>query len=120
MPDGSVLPIRAAEDIVVYRRSPVSTRAAGTKNKTFVLSKETLDRHGTVLKQSGWVLDNFRANPIALFGHKHNQIIGQWDNIRIERDELLAEFNPAKPGTSHLSDEIGKLIDQGIVRATSV
>ena len=87
MPDGGTLPFRAAPDMLVYRRSQlVTVRQPGSQNKTFVLSNEKLDRHGTVLKQSGWMLDNFRANPIALFGHKHNQIVGKWNDIRVEND----------------------------------
>lgn len=121
MPDGGTLPFRAAQDMLVYRRSPlVPVSQPGTKNKTFVLSNEKLDRHGTVLKQSGWMLDNFRANPIALFGHKHSQIIGKWNDIRVENNQLVAEFSPAKRGTSRLADEINGLIEQDIIRATSV
>jgi hypothetical protein len=47
-----------------------------TRNKngdqvfTFVASTDTPDRHGTVLNQNNWNLDNFNANPII--GYQHN------------------------------------------------
>lgn len=118
MPDGSTLPGSARTVELVYRASP--GKRAGKDGKTFVLSDETLDHHRTILKSSGWVLDYFRRNPIALFGHRQHQIVGQWDNPRIENNQLVAEFKRAAPGTSQLADEIASLVEQGILRACSV
>ena len=35
----------------------------------FVLSTATRDRHGTILNQDGWQLDNYRKNPIVAYQH---------------------------------------------------
>lgn len=87
---------------------------------TYILSDATVDRYGDIIEPSGWELDNFKANPIALFGHMGSFPIGVWDNVRVENGKLLGEFVPAKSGTSQRIDEIVSLIEQDILRATSV
>lgn len=87
---------------------------------SYVLSDATVDRYGDIIEPSGWLLDGFRSNPIALFNHSPHQPIGRWRNIRVEDDRLLADFEPAAKGTSQRTDEINSLIEQDILRATSV
>ena len=86
----------------------------------FVLSDESVDRMGDVIRASGWDLTAFKSNPIALFGHSHDQIIGVWDNVRVEGKRLLGRLKLAKPGTSPLIDTVRSLIDQRILKAVSV
>lgn len=87
---------------------------------TYVLSDSTRDRYGDIIEPAGWDLAWFKRNPIALFNHNANTPIGTWDDVRVEDGRLLAEFEPAKPGTSQVADDTRKLIDQDILRATSV
>jgi len=87
---------------------------------SYVLSDATVDRFGDIIEPDGWLLDSFRANPIALFNHSPNQPIGRWKNIRVEDNRLVADFVPAAEGTSQRADEINSLIEQDILRATSV
>jgi len=87
---------------------------------SYVLSDATVDRMGDVIEPSGWMLDAFRANPIALFNHSPNQPIGKWANIRVQDDRLVADYEPAAKGTSQRTDEINSLIEQDILRAASV
>lgn len=86
----------------------------------FVISDGSLDRHGTRINPKGWDLQNFKRNPIALFGHDSRFPIGTWSNVRTEGDNLVATLKPADKGTSDRIDEINSLIDQGVLRATSV
>jgi HK97 family phage prohead protease len=86
----------------------------------YVLSDATVDRLGDIIEPSGWLLDSFQRNPIALFNHSVNQPIGRWANIRVEDERLVADFVPAAAGTSQRTDEINSLIKQNILRATSV
>lgn len=37
-----------------------------------VFSAENVDRHGEVVVQDGWILDNFRKNPVVLYAHNHD------------------------------------------------
>jgi HK97 family phage prohead protease len=86
----------------------------------FVLSDESVDRMGDVIRADGWDLRQFKANPIALFGHSHDQILGVWENVRVEGKKLLGSLKLAKPGTSELVDTVRSLIDQRILKSVSV
>lgn len=87
---------------------------------TFVLSDETPDRMGDVIKADGWVLTNFKKNPIALFGHRSDFVVGNWANLRVENTALLGDLQPAARGTSPRIDEVVSLLDADVLRAVSV
>ena len=86
----------------------------------FILSDESVDRMGDVIRADGWDLASFKKNPVALFGHSHDQILGVWENVRVEGKKLLGRLKLAKPGTSELVDTVRSLIDQRILKAVSV
>jgi HK97 family phage prohead protease len=86
----------------------------------FVLSDESVDRMGDVIRASGWSLTAFKSNPIALFGHDHNSILGVWENVRVEGKQLMGRLKMAKEGTSPLVDTVRSLIEQRILKAVSV
>jgi HK97 family phage prohead protease len=90
------------------------------KSMTFVLSDETPDRAGDIILSSGWQLDDFRKNPIALFGHQSDFIVGTWKDVRIEKQQLLGDLEPAPKGTSERTDEIIRFVEAGVLRAVSV
>jgi HK97 family phage prohead protease len=93
---------------------------AAREGYDFVLSDETVDRMGDVVSVDGWVLSNFRKNPIALFGHNSSFPIGSWSNLRVEGGKLKGTLVPAARGTSQRIDELLSLLDQDILRAVSV
>ena len=105
---------RAAQGIVH------KTHAASVEGMNFVMSDETPDRMDDIIMSDGWELDNFRKNPIALFGHRSDFPIGKWGNLRVEDKQLRGELQLAPEGTSERIDEIRRLIDAGILRAVSV
>jgi HK97 family phage prohead protease/HK97 family phage major capsid protein len=86
----------------------------------FILSDETPDRFGDVIVAVGWQLDNFKKNPIALFGHKSDFPIGKWKNLHVENNELRGNLELAPAGTSERIDELRKLVKAGILKAVSV
>ncbi|MGJ1305138.1 HK97 family phage prohead protease [Sphingobacterium multivorum] len=62
--------------------------------KTFVLNDERLtNSYGFRVMNSGINLDRFKANPVMLSNHWNNtdNVIGRWENIRIEGSQLLAD-----------------------------
>lgn len=93
---------------------------AGGDGLEFVLSDDSVDRMGDIIEQDGWVLTNFKKNPIALFGHSSSFPIGSWSDLRVERGKLLGRLKLAAKGTSDRIDELIGLIEQGILRAVSV
>jgi HK97 family phage major capsid protein/HK97 family phage prohead protease len=103
--------------------------ARGIKHKThsevvhgmeFVLSDESVDRMGDIISADGWDLESFRKNPIALWGHRSDQPIGTWDNVRVDGKTLRGKLTLAPKGTLPRIDELRALIDAGILRAVSV
>lgn len=86
----------------------------------FVLSDDTVDRYGDIIDAKGWVLTNFKKNPIALFGHSNGFPIGTWANLRVEGNKLIGTLKLAARGTSARIDELISLVEQGILRAVSV
>jgi len=86
----------------------------------FVLSDESVDRMGDIIRAGGWDLSAFKANPIALLGHDHSSIIGVWENVRVEGKKLMGSLKLAREGTSELVDTVRSLIDQRILKSVSV
>jgi HK97 family phage major capsid protein/HK97 family phage prohead protease len=87
---------------------------------TFVLSDATKDRMGDVIDPKGWVLDNFKQNPMALFNHNSSFPIGAWEDVKVQGGRLVGKLKLAARGTSDRIDEIISLVEQGILRAVSV
>ena len=103
-------------------QSPViKTTVAAVKDSTYVLSDETEDRYGDVISVDGWDLANFRTNPIALFGHDHGFPIGTWSDVHVDKKakQLRGKLNIER-GASARIDEIGRLVDAGVLKAVSV
>jgi HK97 family phage prohead protease len=48
---------------------PQIQEEADSRILRFVFSADTPDREGDTINQSGWVLDNFRKNPVFLWAH---------------------------------------------------
>ncbi|HVG51645.1 MAG TPA: phage major capsid protein [Xanthobacteraceae bacterium] len=86
----------------------------------FILSDATPDRMGDVIEAEGWNLKNFLLNPVALFNHHADFPIGKWQNLRIENGKLRGHLQLAPEGTSPRIDEIRRLVEADILRATSV
>lgn len=87
----------------------------------YVMSTETVDRYGDIVKASGWNLKHFRANPIALWQHNSREFpIGTWSEIAVKGAELVGRLNLAAKGTSDFHDTVRSLVEQRILRAVSV
>lgn len=59
------------------------------KQVTFVMSTETVDRHGDIIDQESWILDWFRMNPFFALQHNADQFpIGKWlpETVKLEAD----------------------------------
>lgn len=96
------------------------THSSSFDGKEFILSDATVDRYGDTVDSSGWVLENFNKNPIALFNHNSDFPIGRWKNLGVRGGALRGELELAPKGSSPRIDEIHALVDAGILRATSV
>lgn len=82
-----------------------------------VITTENLDRYQEVIKLDGWDLTHYRANPIVLWGHDHNQPIGMATSIEITDGKMIAK---GKFAPTEKAQEVRTLYDAGIIKATSV
>ena len=100
-------------------------RASEGAGLDFVISDGSLDRHGTRINPDGWDLAAFKRNPIALWDHGGDPVlgrrpIGHWENVRVEGGKLIGRLILAAKGTSAIIDELALLVEQGVLRAVSV
>lgn len=55
----------------------------------FVFSSAKIDRHGEVIDQKGWILENYLKNPVVLWGHDQSKFpIGKAENMSLETGDL--------------------------------
>lgn len=99
---------------------PSTIEKAGDGEYRFVLSDESEDAEGDIIRLAGWDLSRFKANAPALAFHKYDSPVGQWKNVRVERDALRGTLKFAPRGASQLADEVRALVDSGTLRAVSV
>jgi HK97 family phage prohead protease len=86
----------------------------------FVISTAARDRDGDRIPLDAWRLDDFKRNPIVLFGHDAQRPIAQALNVRRDGDALVATVQFPPSGVSELADETFGLIRAGVLRAASV
>lgn len=92
-----------------------------SKKKTFVLNDETkVNSYGFRVLNSGIDLDRFKSNPVMLDQHWNNtrSVIGNWENLRIEGSQLLADEN------FDMEDEDAKKVagkvNRGFIKGASI
>ena len=95
---------------------------------TFVASTDSPDRHGTVLNQSKWKLDNFRINPII--GYQHNlygdmcnppdpdDVVGKAKNAYVEDGKLMIDIVFDQENTK--AKKIESKVERGFLNTVSV
>lgn len=87
--------------------------------KTFVLcDSSTINSHGFRIRLEGMNLDRFRSNPVMLYQHDQYNIIGRWENIRIEDGRLMAD---AKfDSEDELARTVEGKVERGFLKGCSV
>lgn len=118
-PDGISATVAERQEKSMEVRHIVGKQSAADPFE-FIMSDETVDRMGDIIEARGWNLQAFKSNPIALFGHDHDKVIGTWDKVRVEGKRLIGKLKLAARGTSQLVDEMHALIEQRILKAVSV
>lgn len=89
------------------------------KNKPFVLSDGSkTNSHGFRIDLTGLLLDRFNLNPVMLYMHDPNQLIGQWENLKVDNNKLFADPD------FDLEDENAKIIagkvERGYLKGASL
>lgn len=85
---------------------------------SFVISDESVNSYGYIVKTDGIDTTAFERNPVMLYMHERKTVVGRWENIRKEGDKLLAD------AVFDESTELGKTVkaqvENGFLRSASI
>lgn len=104
---------------------PIERAQAGQFVIPWVLSDESTDRMGDIISADGWHLDNFKKNPVILWGHGGGGVldgdepIGKATNLRVEKKRLIADLVFAVEESDRAARKF-KLANSGYIKAGSV
>lgn len=87
-------------------------------NKTFVVSDESTNSYGLNILTNGIDLSRFEKNPIMFYQHDSQKVIGKWENVRKEGNQLLADA--VFDTESELGKDVSRKVKQGFLKATSL
>lgn len=77
-----------------------------------------IDRQGESINPEGWSLDNFKKNPIILFGHDYYSLpIGKALKVWVEEGKLMFTI---KFSSKPFAQDVFDLIKEGMLNAVSV
>ncbi len=86
-----------------------------------VISSEAEDRDGDVITLKGWILKNFRKNPVVQWAHNHHMpAIARSIKITSEDNFLVGEPQFPTEGVHPFADMIFNLFREKILNASSV
>ena len=110
LPDGTV-----EKSIVVY------DTVNNIKNGEFVMSNGDLNRLGMRVDPQGWVLDNYKTNPVLLWNHDDSiPAIGVMDNVRVDGKNLVGKPRFADKEIDSFAWSIGQKVESGMLTSGSV
>lgn len=95
----------------------------------FVISNETRDRHGTVLRADKWKLDNYKRNPVVSYNHSihgglfesagPDTVIGKSD-VFLDGNQLIGRVTFEPGDINPLAEKIFQKVKFGTLRMASV
>lgn len=96
---------------------------AATDSGSFevVISTADIDRQGESIEQAGWKFELYQQNPIVLWAHDYSMLpIGVTDSIEIVDGKTVAKGRFAPEEANPFAQQVRRLYDLKIIRATSV
>lgn len=87
----------------------------------FTISSASVDRMGDTIAVDGWKLDNYRKNPVVLWGHDADSLpVARAGKIWIEDKKLKAETEFTPLGMARFNDTVFDMLKGKFLNATSV
>lgn len=103
----------------IFPRIKTEIRQSSDKKRfTFVISTGTEDRHGTRIHPEGIDLAAFRTNPVVLFNHDYDKIIGRAVGIEVKGGRLIAQMEFDED--DDFARGIKNKVEKGFLNATSI
>jgi len=84
---------------------------------TAIASKEITDRMGDVIKIAGIQTNNYLKNPIVLFNHDTNKVVGKTIDIVKTGDSLIVKIQFAN---TYFAQEVKELVAEGFLNTLSI
>ena len=86
-----------------------------------IISTPAVDRDNDTIAIDGWVLDEFRSNPVVLFGHDAGEPpVAKSLSVWKEGTALKSRFQFTKEEENPFGALVFNMVKQGFLRATSV
>lgn len=116
--------VGVAEHRLLGRAFVVVEREAGDDDKPdaygFVMSSAAPDRARDIVQQD-WALDEFAANPVALWAHRYDEpAVGVWRDVAVRDGALRGTLEPRPVESYPMSVTVAAQLRAGTLRTVSV
>lgn len=111
---------------LTVRFAPLAESLVASENErvaTFVFSDSSVDRYGDTIDARGWVLENFRKNPVVLFGHDAGtveNVVGRASNLRVQGEQLLGDIEFMAGSINQTAEVVCQMVKGGYLNTVSV
>lgn len=85
---------------------------------TFLLSDESPNANGYIIKTGGIDTKRFEKNPVMFYQHETTTVIGRWENIRKTGGALYADA--VFDDTTEIGRQVKEQVEKGFLRAASI
>lgn len=103
------------------RITPPGTVDQKSRTIQYILSDESVDHAGDIIRQAGWDFSTFIKNPVLPWCHDYADLpLGGWQDLRVENNQLLGVAKYASPEDYPFADTVFKLSAAGFLRGVSV
>lgn len=86
--------------------------------KTFILSDGSLNTKRLIIPTKAIDTKTFQSNPVMLYMHDRKNVIGRWENLRIESEKLMAD--PVFDTEDAFAKGIATKVAKGFLKAASI
>jgi HK97 family phage prohead protease len=110
------------ESLAVVKGFVSEVKAVKDTNRfRFMISTEGVDRDKDVINVGGWKLDNYKKNPVVLFGHDYRSLpVGKATSIKSTKKGLDSEVEFASAETYPFAETVRRMVAGGFLSAASV
>lgn len=111
------------ETLIVVKSFPATIKSIDIEKRTidFIISDGSIDRHDDTISPAGWVLDNYKKNPVVLWAHQNKQLpIAKSIAIDIDSDGLKSTAEFATRDVYPFADSVFQMYQKGFLNAVSV
>jgi len=76
----------------------------------YILSTNDISSHGTIVETAGIDLSEFEENPVMLYNHKIDKVLGKWNQVIKEDNKLygIAEFDNTNEKAIEIQNQVTK------------